>query len=114
MLYSVFILVAVSLLFNWLYKKDGKVKQIVKPLIQFALFVLSIIALALGTTKVIFTIFYCFIILSSLIKLISNKHVLGKAFKFNDIEKEKKVFSKIELLSFYASPIVSISCVVTY
>lgn len=107
MLYSVFILVALSVLFNWLYKKDDKIKQIVKPLIQFAILVLSVVGLSLGTTKVVFTIFYCVMMVSSLVKLTANKYVLGKVFTKNP-EKRDVVLNKIVLVSYYIDTLITI------
>jgi len=107
MLYSVFILVAVSILFDWLYKKDDKVKQILKPLIQFAILVLSIVALCLGAEKVVFVIYYSLMIVSSLAKLISNKYVLGRVLKLEET-KQTELYKKINLVAIYVDVLATI------
>ena len=58
MVYSLFLLVLLELLFNWLYKEEDKTKQIVTLLTYAFMFIVSVVAIILGTNSVILYIYY--------------------------------------------------------
>lgn len=108
MLYSVFILVAISILFNWLYKKDNQLKRIVPVVLSGTIFVLSILGLVFGAGRPIFIIYYAFMIASAVAKLLTNAYVLKKIFMVGDAEKATKISKKVSLISYYVDTLFTI------
>lgn len=108
MIQAVFILVLASILVNWLYKKQDNTKLILKYAIQGAILVLSIVALGLGVSKVVFVIYYSWLILSSATKLIANEFVLKKFVCEENKEKTINILKKIELICFYVDALFTV------
>ena len=79
MIQAVIFIVLASIIFNWLYKKEDLVRKIGYYLLQVALLVTSIVALALGGLKPIFIVYFALMIASSLSKLVVNEDVEHRA-----------------------------------
>lgn len=108
MLYSVFILVALAIVFNWLYKKDDDIKTAVSIIIPVAILTLSIIGLGQGAGRVVYILYYSFLIASALTKLLINTFILKRLFKDKYNEKTQKFSAKITLISYYVDALFTI------
>jgi len=116
MIQAVFGLVLVSILFNWLYKKEDNIKKIIFLLIQTAILVTSIVALVLGVGKVVFIVYFALMIASSLSKIVISEEVLARLIKKEGESKDKqnKVIKSTRLGLFYLDSVLTIiaSCFV--
>jgi len=115
MVYSLFLLVLLELLFNWLYKEEDKTKQIVTLLTYAFMFIVSVVAIILGTNSVILYIYYSVLIVSSLIRLILSSTI--SKFYIRKEEKQlalEKARPTIKLICLYLDVLFSIAglCVV--
>ena len=102
MIIALFVLVLALILFNWLYKKDDKIKPIIKHFLNFAIFAVSIVTLALGNLKLVHILFCAYLILSSATKLVLNKDVVGRFIKGEETRAKCFTYSdKITLALYY-------------
>lgn len=115
MVYSLFLLVLLEIMINWLYKQEDKTKTIV-TLVTFSLMALiSLVAIIVGTSSVILYLFYSVILATSLTRIILSNEVfslLTKSEKAREIINSKR--SVIKLCSLYLDVLFAISalCVV--
>lgn len=113
---AVIFIVLASIIFNWLYRKEDNVRKIGYYLLQFAIFVTSIVALALGGNSPIFIVYFALLIASSLAKLVVNEDVLFKILTPREEGDEfyKKTTKKTKLILFYVDALLTIivSCFV--
>lgn len=106
---SLFVLVLLSIMFNWLYKKQDNIRMIVKYLLQGAIFSISLIALCLGTLNVMFLVYYIWLMVSSLTKLLVNQYVIGSFIKQEECKNKFDLLSsKLELVLFYIDAVITI------
>ena len=115
MAYSLFLLVLIELIINWLYKQEDKTKTILTLITYSMMLVLSALGIILGTSSVILYIYYSLLLLTSLSRIILDKRVISFFIKNEKaqqgVEKARPIVS---LCSLYINVLATIMglCVV--